>query len=408
MLAVNEQAKQGVQIHSISLRPLGCARGRRVRRRRAAPRPRHRDAARGDRAQKTGGNPFFMRQFLQALYAAKLIAFDCERRGVPLRRRPPCRTRRSRRTSPSFSPRSSSKLPRAHARGAARGGRRSAIASSSRCSRASTAVRWPTRPRTLRPAIDDGLIVPLSGLESVDPDALQSPLVYSRFAFLHDRVQQAAYATLAETEQPALHLAIGRAVLGGDRLRRTREPAVRHHQSLESRPRADRRRRRAATPCRAQHPRRHKGARLDRLRPRRALASARDRAARRERLARPLRLAMRRAPAAGGEPRSHRGLRRRVRGHRACARARRVAHRPRELCTDQDERAADHGPDSRGARVRPRGGSACSASICPTNPTRFGSCCRARSERFSSKRRPSASRTCSICPPMKDPATHSR
>ncbi len=62
---------------------------------------------------------------------------------------------------------------------------------------------------SLRPAVEAGLIVPLTGLESVDVDALQSPLVYGRFAFRHDRVQQAAYATLPESERPALHLAIG-------------------------------------------------------------------------------------------------------------------------------------------------------------------------------------------------------
>ncbi len=67
---------------------------------------------------------------------------------------------------------------------------------------------------SLRPAIEAGLVVPLTGLESVDVDALQSPLVYGRFAFRHDRVQQAAYATLPEGERPGLHLAIGRAWLG--------------------------------------------------------------------------------------------------------------------------------------------------------------------------------------------------
>src|SRR6185436_15453708 len=58
-----------------------------------------------------------------------------------------------------------------------------------------------------------GLVVPQTGLESVDANALQSPLVYGRFAFRHDRVRQAAYATLPEKERPRLHLAIGRAWL---------------------------------------------------------------------------------------------------------------------------------------------------------------------------------------------------
>src|SRR6185503_14737682 len=65
----------------------------------------------------------------------------------------------------------------------------------------------------LRPAVEAGLVTPLTGLESLDADAMQSPLVYGRFAFRHDRVQQAAYATLPEGERPGLHLAIGRAWL---------------------------------------------------------------------------------------------------------------------------------------------------------------------------------------------------
>jgi signal transduction histidine kinase len=66
---------------------------------------------------------------------------------------------------------------------------------------------------SLRPAIEEGLVVPLTGLQSLDTDGFQSPLVYARFAFRHDRVQQAAYATLPESERPGLHLAIGRAWL---------------------------------------------------------------------------------------------------------------------------------------------------------------------------------------------------
>ena len=36
---------------------------------------------------------------------------------------------------------------------------------------------------SLQPAMEAGLIAPLSGLESVDADEFQSPLVYLRFAF---------------------------------------------------------------------------------------------------------------------------------------------------------------------------------------------------------------------------------
>ena len=213
MLALREQEKHGVPAHSIDLRPLGV---REVAGFIA-------DTLRQDAAtaeplaeiicQKTGGNPFFMRQFLQALHTAKLIAFDHQSKVF---RYDPAAVKGAEITEnvADFLAAKLRKLPadtREALRVAAVIGNRFDIGVLARAygqSVADTAVH-------LRAAIDDGLIVPLSGLESVDPDALQSPLVYKRFGFLHDRVQQAAYATLAEAERPALHLRIGRAALAG-------------------------------------------------------------------------------------------------------------------------------------------------------------------------------------------------
>jgi signal transduction histidine kinase len=73
-----------------------------------------------------------------------------------------------------------------------------------------------TTAQHLQPALDDGLIVPVSALETLDPAALQSPLVYRQFAFLHDRVQQAAYARVAAADRPALHLKIGQELVAAD------------------------------------------------------------------------------------------------------------------------------------------------------------------------------------------------
>jgi signal transduction histidine kinase len=56
-------------------------------------------------------------------------------------------------------------------------------------------------------------VTPLSELESLDPAAINAPLVYSQLAFQHDRVQQAAYAVVPAADRPALHLAIGRVLL---------------------------------------------------------------------------------------------------------------------------------------------------------------------------------------------------
>ena len=64
-------------------------------------------------------------------------------------------------------------------------------------------------------AVHDGLIAPTSQLTSLDPERLDSPLVYRRHAFLHDRIQQAAYATIPAEGRPGLHLSIGRILLLG-------------------------------------------------------------------------------------------------------------------------------------------------------------------------------------------------
>jgi PAS domain S-box-containing protein len=55
--------------------------------------------------------------------------------------------------------------------------------------------------RELLPAVEQGLLTMTSG--------------EGRYQFAHDRVQQAAYALVPKEERPALHLAIGRVLLGG-------------------------------------------------------------------------------------------------------------------------------------------------------------------------------------------------
>ncbi|MBI3144996.1 MAG: serine/threonine-protein kinase PknK, partial [Pseudogulbenkiania sp.] len=65
----------------------------------------------------------------------------------------------------------------------------------------------------LFPAIQQGLVLPASSLELLDARHAESPLVYSHFRFLHDRVQQAAYALIEERLRPALHLRVGRLLL---------------------------------------------------------------------------------------------------------------------------------------------------------------------------------------------------
>ncbi len=65
----------------------------------------------------------------------------------------------------------------------------------------------------LLPAIQFGLIVPTSELEAMDIQDVNSPLLIFNYKFLHDRVQQAAYALIDEENKKAVHLKIGRLLL---------------------------------------------------------------------------------------------------------------------------------------------------------------------------------------------------
>ncbi|EGK85322.1 GAF domain-containing protein [Microcoleus vaginatus PCC 9802] len=65
----------------------------------------------------------------------------------------------------------------------------------------------------LLPAIKSGLILPTSELESKSLDYVMFPLLILNYKFLHDRVQQAAYALIDDSQKKAVHLKIGRQIL---------------------------------------------------------------------------------------------------------------------------------------------------------------------------------------------------
>ncbi|MBD1842590.1 AAA family ATPase [Cyanobacteria bacterium FACHB-63] len=64
--------------------------------------------------------------------------------------------------------------------------------------------------QNLLPAIEEGLVLPTSGLTLASEDLIDTHLVSLEFRFLHDRVQQAAYALIDDSSKQATHLQIGR------------------------------------------------------------------------------------------------------------------------------------------------------------------------------------------------------
>ncbi|NEO58743.1 MAG: serine/threonine-protein kinase PknK [Okeania sp. SIO3B5] len=65
----------------------------------------------------------------------------------------------------------------------------------------------------LLPAIQEGLILPASEAEAKNVELNLYPFLILNYKFLHDRVQQAAYTFIDESQKQALHLRIGRLFL---------------------------------------------------------------------------------------------------------------------------------------------------------------------------------------------------
>ncbi len=161
--------------------------------------------------QKTDGNPFFLIQFLNNLYKDDLLRFDLSSQRwswdiAEIRRRDLADNVadlmiESLRRLP---------LPTQDTLQLA-----SCVGSRFDLQMLSTISERPLRRlfADLLPAIQEGLIQNTAEAEIVGEDLLESELIVLHFRFLHDRVQQAAYALVGNEKARSVHLQIGRRLL---------------------------------------------------------------------------------------------------------------------------------------------------------------------------------------------------
>ncbi|MEG4799790.1 ATP-binding sensor histidine kinase [Microcoleus sp. ARI1-B5] len=157
---------------------------------------------------KTQGNPFFVNQFLRTLYEENLLNFNSDQRNwdwniskieavgitdnvvelmVGKLRKMPDSTQQVLRLAACV-------------------GNSFDLNTLSIVNEKSTAETFTE----LVPAIQDGLILATSELGVTEEEIVQSHLVITTYKFLHDRVQQAAYALIEESSKKIVHLQIGR------------------------------------------------------------------------------------------------------------------------------------------------------------------------------------------------------
>jgi len=161
--------------------------------------------------RKTEGNPFFVNEFLKSLYQENLLVFDSQQgswhwdisqiEGLDITA-----------NVVELMIGKLKKLPESTQqvlRLAACMGNDFDLGTLSIINEKSTAQTFTE----LLPAIQQGLILPISELEAVGSEGIDSQLLILNHKFLHDRVQQAAYALINDDQKRGVRLKIGRMLL---------------------------------------------------------------------------------------------------------------------------------------------------------------------------------------------------
>jgi transcriptional regulator with GAF, ATPase, and Fis domain/tetratricopeptide (TPR) repeat protein len=187
-------------------------------------------------SDKTRGNPFFVIQFLRALWKDHLIDFDYEKGHWTFQMDAIAAAGMTDNVIDLMTEkikRVSAKAQNALMLGACIGNQFdvNTLAVVSQQSREAASD-------DLREALDEGLILPAPGDRgSRREDDLRSSILYPQsYAFLHDRVQQAAYALIPAEDKQLVHLTVGRLLLERTDLERTDEKLfdIAHHLNIGS------------------------------------------------------------------------------------------------------------------------------------------------------------------------------
>ncbi|ACB53445.1 two-component sensor serine/threonine kinase [Crocosphaera subtropica ATCC 51142] len=158
--------------------------------------------------EKTSGNPFFINEFLKTIHQENFLTFDPHKQRWQWDLTQIANSGITKNVVDLMITRLS-KLPQKTQqtlRLAACIGDRFTISILSIISQTSHSETFDA----LLSAIQLGLIQPLSALEITPDDPITADLFIENYKFLHDRVQQAAYALIDDRQKTAVHLSIGR------------------------------------------------------------------------------------------------------------------------------------------------------------------------------------------------------